>query len=201
VDGFPIDGSPELIRRQCLESLAALRTETIDLYQLHWPDPGVPLAESVGALAELQREGKVRMIGMSNLSPAQLDEAVSAGPIVSVQNQFSPAHPDWDVLEKCAALDLAYLAYSPVGGSAGALDTKFPELRSLAERWSLSSPELVLAWELTLSSRFIPISGVTREASARSSAAAARLQLTGEQISELSGVLGKATQGARRVSA
>jgi aryl-alcohol dehydrogenase-like predicted oxidoreductase len=88
---WTVDGSPEHLRAACEASLRALGVETIGLYQFHRPDPRVPYAESVGTLAELQREGKIRMAGISNATVAQIDEARGIVDIVSVQNEFSPA--------------------------------------------------------------------------------------------------------------
>ena len=124
--GMPIDderygAAPDYVRRACEDSLARLRTDRIDLYQLHYPDESVPIADTLGALAELVAEGKVREIGCSNFSAAQLREAAAAagsGPaFASVQNQYSllDRSPERDgVLEACDELGVAFLPFYPL---------------------------------------------------------------------------------------
>jgi len=121
---------PAYVRRAAEDSLCRLRTDRIDLYQLHQPDPEVPIADTLGALAELVREGKVREIGCSNFDVTQLREAESAAPqagarFVSVQNQYSLLHrePDAGVLAECQRLGLAFLPYFPL--ASGLLTGKY----------------------------------------------------------------------------
>ncbi|MEY5024942.1 MAG: putative oxidoreductase YdbC [Verrucomicrobiota bacterium] len=108
---FP-DGRPAQLRLRCEESLRRLKRERLDLYQLHRPDPAVPFAESVGALAELREEGKIRWIGLSNVSLTQLQEALALTPIASVQNRFNlDEQDDAPVLHFCSQHGIAYLPW------------------------------------------------------------------------------------------
>jgi len=132
------DGRPDYLRRACEASLRRLRLERIDLYQLHRHDPEVPIEESVGALEELRREGKIRLIGLSNVSVAQLRAAQSAARIVSVQNEYNrgllTSEP---VLEACAAEGIAFLPWRPLGEGLGA---PADELRRLLDRSPVLCP-------------------------------------------------------------
>ena len=124
--------APEHLREACEGSLRRLRLERIDVYQLHTPDPAVPLAESVGTLKELRDEGKIRHVGLSNVSLAELEEAERIVPIVSVQNRYNVAdREDEDVLEACEARGIPFLPWAPLG--SGTLDPG-EALRFLLER-------------------------------------------------------------------
>ena len=113
---WDVDGRPEHLREACHASLERLRLERIDLYQLHGPDPNVPIEESVGALAELQADGKIRHIGISNVDEDQLARARSVARIVSVQNEYNVAERSSEpVLEACEREGLAFLPYFPIG--------------------------------------------------------------------------------------
>ncbi|HVN61759.1 MAG TPA: aldo/keto reductase [Gaiellaceae bacterium] len=126
------DGRPEHLREACEGSLRRLRLERIDVYQLHTPDPAVPLAESVGALGELRDEGKIRHVGLSNVSVGQLEEAERIVPVVSVQNRYSVADREGeDVLGACEARGIPFLPWGPLG--SGSLDP-VRALRFLLER-------------------------------------------------------------------
>jgi pyridoxine 4-dehydrogenase len=116
VDGKPVaDGRPEHLRAACEASLGRLRLETIPLYQLHSPDPNVPLTESLGALLELRAEGKVRMIGVSNVFAGHLEPVLDEFPVVSLQNQYSPRRRRSDrELAICEARGVAFMAYRPL---------------------------------------------------------------------------------------
>lgn len=185
-DGFPVDGRPATLRRHCEESLHALRTERIDLYFLHWPDPGVPVAESVGALSDLQREGKIARIGVSNVDTRQLDEAMGAAPITAVQNPYSLFAPgDRRVLEHCDRHGIAYLAYSPLQGIGSAGAGLSGLLAELATGYGAEPGQIALAWLLAQSPGLLAVSGASRPRTARSSAAAAALDLSGEHLALL----------------
>ena len=126
------DGRPEYLRRACDASLRRLKLERIDLYQLHRPDPEVPIEESVGALEELRREGKVRLIGLSNVSVAQLRVAQTAARIVSVENEFNRGlRTSEPVLEVCEAEGIAFIPWRPLG--EGLREPSY-ELRWLLDR-------------------------------------------------------------------
>jgi aryl-alcohol dehydrogenase-like predicted oxidoreductase len=146
----------------------------------------VPFEESVSALAELRREGKIRHVGLSNVSVREIDAARAIVPIVSVQNRYSPMHrqPETDgVLEHCTKLGIAFLPYSPFGGASGAKGLSgFGRLAAEAERRGVSPHRLVLAWMLAKSPVVIPIPGVRRAESARDSAAADGLSLSPEDV-------------------
>jgi pyridoxine 4-dehydrogenase len=132
------DARPERLRRACDESLRRLRLDRIDLYQLHRHDPDVPLEESVGALEELRQEGKIRMIGLSNMSLGQLRRAQKVARIVSVQNQYNRGLLVSDeVLDACEAEEIAFMPYSPLGESLG---KPADELRWLLDRSPVMLP-------------------------------------------------------------
>jgi aryl-alcohol dehydrogenase-like predicted oxidoreductase len=185
---FPVDGRPETIRAHCETSLRTLGVETIGLYQLHWPDPRVPVAESMGAFAELQREGKVRLVGVSNFSVEQIEEARSVVEVASVQNRFSPAHrEDRPVLDHCAGAGIAYLSYTPLDGATAArtLPERLPAFARVAAERGVSPHRVVLAWHLAQAPVVIPIPGARRPDTIADSAAAADLELTPDELALL----------------
>ena len=183
------NGRPEHIRQAVDASLQALGVGQIDLYQFHRPDPGVPFAETMGAFAELRQQGKVRAVGLSNVSPAQIDEALALLPVASVQNQFSPLHrePERDgTLDKCRERGLAFLPWSPLGGLGGAkgIGREGP-LAEVAGQLGVSPQRVVLAWLLGKYERLIPIPGVSRVESVEDSARGGDVALTAEQAAQL----------------
>lgn len=183
------DPRPELLRSSCEASLKALATDCIDLYQLHSPDKSVPFADSVGALAELRKAGKIRFVGLSNVTVEQIREAVRTVPVATVQNRFSPFFREVlsnGVLKACEELALGFLAYSPVGG--GWLHKRLPghdSLKKVAGRHGATPHQAVLAWVSAKSPCVIPIPGASRPENARSSAASATLRLTAEDLAEI----------------
>lgn len=183
------DARPERLREACEASLKALGVEAIDLYQLHAPDSAVPFADSVAAIARLREEGKVRRVGLSNVSAAQLAEAQRIVPIASVQNRWNPGHrsPERDgVLDACAKGGVAFLPYSPFGGASGAASLhEMKRLAAQANKRGMSPHRLVLAWMLAKSDVVIPIPGARREASIQDSAAAAEVALTAADVAEI----------------
>ena len=146
------DARPEHLRAACDRSLQALGVERLDLYQLHAPDPKVPFAESVGALAALREAGKLRWIGLSNVSVAQVREAQGIAPVTTVQNRLNPFFREaltGGVVSYCAEQGIGFLAYSPTGG--GRLNRKLPEhpvVAPIAARLGVSAHAVVLAWVL-----------------------------------------------------
>lgn len=127
------DGRPEHLREACDASLRRLKLERIDLYQLHRHDPEVPIEESIGALVDLQSEGKIRMIGVSNFSLSQLRRAQAVTPIVSVQNQYNRGLvTSEDVLDACTEEGIAFMPWAPLG--EGLTRGSAFELRWLLER-------------------------------------------------------------------
>ena len=185
-----IDGRPAYLRQACEASLRALGVERIDLYQLHRPDPKVPVADSVGALAQLQAEGKIDQIGVSNLNVEQLDEARGVADVVSVQNEFSPAFTSSaSEVEYAAEHGLSFLAWSPLGGmgAAAGLGRRFPAFAQVAAEHGVSPQQVALAWELDRSPAVIPIPGASRPETILDSIAAVGLQLSDEQRRALNG--------------
>jgi aryl-alcohol dehydrogenase-like predicted oxidoreductase len=181
-----LDGSPAHLRAACEASLRALGTDRIDLYQYHRPDPDVPYAESVGALKELQDEGKIRGIGISNASVSQIEEALGIADIVAVQNQLSLEFT-WPLengeVDLCAGSGIAFLPWSPLGGIGNAGDAEQIEVvREVAEDHGVSPQRVVLAWLLGLSPTIIPIPGASRPETIIDSLAAASLELSEGEI-------------------
>jgi aryl-alcohol dehydrogenase-like predicted oxidoreductase len=180
------DGRPDHLRRACDRSLAALGVERVDLYQLHRPDPAVPLAESVGALRTLRDEGKIRWVGLSNVSVAEIEQARSIVPVQSVQNRLNPFFREaleTGVVAHCARHGIGFLAYSPVGG--GRLNRKLPfhpAVTALAQRHGASAHAVVLAWVLAQGATVIPIPGARTVAHALDSIRALALSLTHEEL-------------------
>jgi aryl-alcohol dehydrogenase-like predicted oxidoreductase len=186
---WELDGRPEHLRAACEQSLAALEMERIDLYQLHAPDPAVPFAESLGALADLQREGKVRWVGLSNVTVPQIQEAETIVPVTSVQNRLNPFFREAlteGVVAYCAAQGVGFLAYSPTGG--GRLNRKLPDhpvLQPMATRLGVSPHALVLAWLLACSPAVIVIPSARVAEHAVDSAGAAELTLSDADLSAI----------------
>ncbi len=178
------DARPERLRAACERSLTALGVERIDLYQLHAPDPRVPFLESVGALADLQRQGKIRWIGLSNVSVEEIDAARSEIEVVTVQNRLNPFFReavDTGVVRHCDAHGIGFLAYSPVGG--GRLNRKLPAhpvLRPMAVRLGASAHAVTIAWVLSQGSSVIPIPGARTVDHARGALAAIDVVLSAD---------------------
>jgi len=183
------DADPRRLRSACEASLKALRLTTLPLYQLHAVDDAVSLEDSVGALAELRRQGKIAHIGLSNVSAAELRRALAVAPIVSVQNRcnvFDRRDFSNGVLALCAAENIAYLAYSPVGGGRGkAKVAEDPTLKAVGARHGVSSFQVALAWLLAKSKVIIPIPGASQITSAIDSAAASALRLDADDLAAL----------------
>ncbi len=177
---------PASLRAACERSLAALGVARIDVYQLHAPDPAVPFGESVGELARLRTEGKIARVGLSNVSVAEIEAAAAIVPVVSVQNRWNPLHraPETDgVLDHCTKHGIAFLPYSPFGGTGAAPSLGSASgLAAEAKRRGVSPHRLVLAWMLARSPVVIPIPGARRATSAVDSAAAADLALTSDDV-------------------
>ncbi len=188
---WTLDGRPEYLKTAVKASAQRLGVDAIGLYQFHRPDPTVPYAESVGALAELLDEGVIEMAGISNADVAQIDEAqgILGGRLVSVQNQFSPAfRSSLGELEHCAALGIAFLPWSPLGGiaNAGELASRHAAFQRVADAHGVSVHVATLAWELALAPTVIPIPGASRPTSIEDSARAADLELTADDVATLS---------------
>jgi pyridoxine 4-dehydrogenase len=177
------DGRPEHLRRAIEGSLKRLRLERIDLYQLHAPDPNVPFIESVEALADLRRLGKIRHIGISNVTVAQLEAARSIAPIVSVQNAYNLRdRTSEDVLAACERLGIAFMPWYPLGGTRGLSARK---IKQVAARRGLSHAALSLAWLLAKSPVMLPIPGTRSIDHLEDNVLAASLKLAPEDFDEL----------------
>jgi aryl-alcohol dehydrogenase-like predicted oxidoreductase len=187
---WTLDGSPEHLKEAAEASLKRLGVEAIGLYQFHRPDPTTPYEDSVGAIRDLLDAGKIRMAGISNANPAQIQQAneILGGRLVSVQNQFSPAFRSSEPeLEFCDQLGIAFLPWSPLGGisNAGDLGAKHPAFHQLAAELGVSPQRLTLAWMLAKSPHVIPIPGSSRPETIRDSYAALDLELTPDQVATL----------------
>lgn len=188
------DGRPDRLKRACEQSLRDLGVEAIFLYQLHAPDSKVPFAESVGALADLQADGKIQHIGISNVSKEQAEEALGMVRVETIQNR---ANPFWKrdylstgVLELCGQQKLSYLPYSPVGGQRHHAEAaSYDMLVRMAEERHASPYQVILAWHLAQSPPCVlPIPGASRSESILSSVGAVDLELNGwefQRINEL----------------
>jgi aryl-alcohol dehydrogenase-like predicted oxidoreductase len=185
------NGRPEHLRRACDHSLRALGTERIDLYQLHTPDPEVPLTDSVGALAELQRAGKIRWVGLSNVSVADIEVAARSVTIVTVQNRLNPYFRealDAGVVAECERRGIGFLAYSPVGG--GRLNKKLPAhpvLQAIGRRHAVSPHAVVLAWVLAQGRTVITIPSARTVEHALDSLGAADVVLAPAEVAAITG--------------
>ncbi|UJW29541.1 aldo/keto reductase [Saccharothrix sp. AJ9571] len=187
---WALDGSPAHLKRAAEASLKRLGTDALGLYQFHRPDPAVPYAESVGALADLLDEGKIRYAGISNANPEQIRQAneILGGRLAAVQNEFSPAFRSSEPeLELCTDLGIAFLPWSPLGGSSQAseLGSRFAPFAEVARAHEVSPQQVTLAWMLAKSPVVIPIPGSSRPETIRSSAAAVHLELSAAELAAL----------------
>ena len=174
------NGRPEHLREACEGSLSRLRVERIDLYQLHTVDPAVPLEESLGALAELRAEGKIRHVGLSNVNPDQLQRARAVAPVVSVQNGYSVADRASEaVLEVCEEAGLGFLPWYPL--ATGALARPGGPLDRVAEHHGATVAQVALAWLLQHSPAVLPIPGTSSVEHLEENLGAAGLVLDDEE--------------------
>ncbi len=183
-----LDGRPEYVKRACEASLRALGVEAIGLYQYHRPDPQVPYAETLGAFADLQQQGKVRLVGVSNANVQQIELAQSIVGLASVQNEFSPAfRSSAGELRYCGEHGIAFLPWSPLGGmgSAGELGSRFAAFGDVARVRGVSAQQVALAWILAQGEHVIPIPGSSRPETITASAAAAQITLSEQELRQL----------------
>ena len=185
-----VDGRPAYLRDACHASLRRLRLDAIPLYFLHEPDRRVPFAESVGALADLQSEGKIRLLGVSNVSLEQIDVAQGIARVAAVQNQYSPAFRDSQPqLDRCTEAKIAFLPWAPLKGIGGA-DSLNPVARRfalLAGNLEVSVHRLAIAWALAQSPAMVPIPGATRPETIRDDVEAQAMHLEDEHMAWLNG--------------
>ncbi len=177
-------GRPEYLRQELEMSLRRLGVERIDLFQLHRVDPLVPLADSVGALVELQKEGKIRHIGLSNVSLEQLKEARALAEIVTVQNFYNLAvRTSEDVLDYCDAEGIGFIPWRPL--ETGELANPGGPLDALAQQTGAAPRQLAIAWLLKRSPVMLPIPGTSTVSHLEENVAAADVTLTDEQFATL----------------
>jgi aryl-alcohol dehydrogenase-like predicted oxidoreductase len=225
-----IDGRPEMLRRNCEDSLRRLRTEVIDVYYLHRWDKKVPVEDSVGALSDLVRAGKVRSIGLSEVSAATLRKAHAVHPVSAVQTEYSlwTRNPEIAVLEACRELGAAFVAFSPLArgflcdalNDVSTLDAKdirramprfspenysvnlqlLPRYKALAHEAGCTPAQLALAWLLHKSPHIIPVPGTTSVAHLHEDMAAAGVKLEGGLIARLETLINQDTVAGNRYS-
>jgi aryl-alcohol dehydrogenase-like predicted oxidoreductase len=184
------DGRPSHLRAACEASLRALRRDVIDLYQFHRPDPAVPFAESVGAMADLRDAGLVRHVGLSNVDAGQIAEAQEIVEITSVQNELSPDfRTSLGEVEACEAAGIAFLAYAPLGGAGGAptLGDRHPAFARVGARLGVTPQQVAIGWVLAQSPVVLAIPGARRPATFLDSFQALDLELTPEDLADLEG--------------
>jgi len=176
------DGRPEHLREACEGSLRRLRLEQIPLYQFHRPDPAVPLAESMGAIAELKNEGKIRHVGISNVSETELREAQKIVPVVSVQNRYNVAdRRSQSMIDLCEQDQLVFLPWAPIQEM-----DKRVAVAVAAEQHHVTEYQVVLAWLLATSPQILPIPGTGSPAHAEENIGAASLELSPQEIRAIS---------------
>jgi aryl-alcohol dehydrogenase-like predicted oxidoreductase len=182
------DGTPENLRWSCETSLRALGVESLGLYLLHAPDPAVPVEESVGALAELQAEGKIQLVGVSNFGRRQLATAQTVVDVAAVENNLAPARRGALPLAKvCEAEGIGFLAWAPLGGQLGAptLGDSQPAVATIAAARGISPQVVALAWCLAQADNIIPIPSARRPETILDSVTAWDLELTTEELASI----------------
>jgi pyridoxine 4-dehydrogenase len=180
------DGRPEHLREACEGSLRRLKVDRIDLYQLHRIDSHVPMEESLGALSELREEGKIRHVGLSEVSVEQLEQAQNLVPIVSVQNRYNLTDRSWEeVLEACERDGIGFIPWFPL--ATGDLARPGGPLDEIASRHDATPGQVALAWLLAKSPVMLPIPGTSSVEHLEENVAAADLRLSDEELATLSG--------------
>jgi aryl-alcohol dehydrogenase-like predicted oxidoreductase len=175
------NGRPAHLRQACEGSLRRLRLEQIPLYQFHRPDPAVPLADSIGAIAGLKNEGKIRHVGISNVSEAQLREAQRVVPIVSVQNRYNTAdRRSQSMVDLCEQEQMVFLPWAPVQEAGKNL-----AVAAAAERNGVTQHQVVLAWLLASSPQILPIPGTGSPRHAEENIAAAAVKLSPDEVAAI----------------
>lgn len=225
-----IDGRPETVRRNCEDSLRRLQTDVIDLYYLHRWDKSVPIEESVGAMARLVEEGKVRTIGLSEVSAGTIRKAHAVHPVTAVQTEYSlwTRNPEIAVLDACRALGIAFVAFSPVARGflcdavhdVATLDAKdirrgmprfapenharnlqlLPPYKALAAEAGCTPAQLAIAWLLHKGEDIIPIPGTTQVEHLREDLAAADVELSPELMGKVEALINEKTVAGNRYS-
>jgi pyridoxine 4-dehydrogenase len=180
---WPANGRPEHLVEACEGSLRRLRLEQIPLYQFHRPDPAVPLEDSIGALVGLKEQGKIRHIGVSNVSEEQLRRAQQLTPVVSIQNRYNlDDRQSEPLVDLCEQEQLAFLPWAPIQNLDGN-----PVVQEVADRHGATPRQIVLAWLLARSSATLPIPGTGSVAHLEENIAAAAIELTPAEVTALTG--------------
>jgi aryl-alcohol dehydrogenase-like predicted oxidoreductase len=180
---WPSNGRPEHLVEACEGSLRRLRLDQIPLYQYHRPDPAVPLEDSIGALVGLKEQGKIRHIGVSNVSEEQLRRAQKLTPVVSVQNRYNlDDRSSEPLVDLCEQEQLAFLPWAPIQDLDGN-----PVVQEVAGRHAATPRQIVLAWLLARSPAMLPIPGTGSVAHLEENVAAAAIELTPAEVSALTG--------------
>jgi aryl-alcohol dehydrogenase-like predicted oxidoreductase len=210
-----VDGSPAHVRRSCDASLARLQVDVIDLYYLHRVDPKVPIEETVGAMADLVSQGKVRFLGLSEAAPSTIRRAHAVHPITAVQSEYSLwfREPEERVLPTCRELGIGFVPFSPLGrgflsGRVTSIDTLSPDdmrrrvprfqgdnldknlklvnwLAQMAVRKGITAPQLALAWLLAKGQDIVPIPGTKRRRYLEENVSAAETRLSEHDVADL----------------
>ena len=179
------DATPAHLREAVEGSLKRLRLDRIDVYQLHTPDPVVPFDASVETLAQLREEGKIRLIGLSNVTQEHIERARKIAPIVSVQNRYSFADREWDyVVDYCESNGIAFIPWFPLGAGKVAGEV----LNQIAKAHGATPKQVALAWLLRRSPVMLPIPGTSSVEHLQENVAAASVRLTDEEYERLAGV-------------
>ena len=183
-DQWTMNGRPEHLRKACEGSLRRLKLERIDLYQLHRIDPAVPAEDQLGTLKDLQAQGKIKHVGLSEVSVAQIEQARKILPIVSVQNRYSLAdRAAEDVLEYCERESIGFIPWFPLG--AGKLAAPGGKLARTAAEMKITTSQLALAWLLWRSPVMLPIPGTSRVKHLEENVAAAGVKVDDRKMREL----------------
>jgi pyridoxine 4-dehydrogenase len=189
---WPQDGHPAHLRKALEGSLRRLRLDSIDLYQFHRPDPNVPFEDSVGALAKLREEGKIRHVGLSNVTIEQLAQAQQIVPIVTVQNHYNLAMrqsehmtvaESEEMIDLCARQGIGFIPWSPL--SFGELARSGGELDRIAKRHNAQPGQIALAWLLKRSTTMLPIPGTSRVKHLEEDMVGAMIKLSQEEFDTL----------------
>src|SRR5947199_897592 len=179
------NGHPDYLKGCVDKNLKRLRLDRIDLYQLHRIDPKVPMEESLGALKEMQTAGKIRHVGLSEVSPAEIERARKVVPIVSTQNRYNVEDRKWEkAIDYCEKENLGFLPWFPVGGGRG---VKSAALDAVAKARGVTVYQVALAWLLQRSPVMLPIPGTSNIQHLEDNVAAAKLRLTPEEWKTLAG--------------
>jgi len=178
---WPVNGRPDHLIEACEGSLRRLKLEQIPLYQFHRPDPKVPLEDSIGALVTLKEQGKIRHIGVSNFTEAQLRRAQGLTPVVSIQNRYNVEdRRSESLIDLCERESMVFLPWAPIQDFQGNR-----AVGRLSERYGVTAHQIVLAWLLARSPAMLPIPGTGSVKHLEENMAAAALKLTPEEIASV----------------